>query len=134
MQERRLGALLNQIREARLPAPEREHRFSRRRRWRIDLFFAASRVGIEFEGGAFSRLGAKRCPTCKHLPQGGHNTGTGFERNCEKYNEAQIAGILIIRVTAGMIRDGRAIDQLCRAIAARAKEKGDDHTDRDPVP
>ena len=46
----------------------------------------------------------------------GHAHPERFEEDCEKYNEAALYGWTLIRVTPDMIRDGRAIDWLDRAL------------------
>lgn len=93
------------MRAAGLPAPEREHRFHPTRRWRFDYAWPKPKVALEYEGtgGAKSR----------------HMTFTGYANDCEKYNEAAILGWRVIRVTVGMVKDGRAIDQITRALKRR---------------
>jgi hypothetical protein len=47
---------------------------------------------------------------------GRHTSGSGFAADCEKYNEAIIAGWRILRVTPAMIEGGKALDYIERAI------------------
>jgi len=57
-------------------------------------------IAVEVEGGTFIA--------------GRHSRGKGYEKDCEKYAEALIAGWRVLRVTSGMVEDGRAIDLLKR--------------------
>ena len=63
-------------------------------------------VAVEVEGGTW--VGGR------------HTTGKGFESDCVKYNLAAIDGWLVIRVTAAMIADGRAIEFVQQALAMRS--------------
>ena len=87
-----------------LPVPEAEFRFAPPRRWRFDLVFHPQRLAVEIEGAIW---------------QGGrHTRGAGFEKDAEKYAEALIRGWRVLRVSTGMVRDGRALGFLERALAA----------------
>ena len=90
--------------------PAREHRFHARRKWRFDFAFPDVLVAVEVEGGTHSG--------------GRHTRGEGFERDCEKYAEAAIAGWLLIRVTARMINNGTALDLVRRALRSRGWDGG----------
>jgi hypothetical protein len=96
--------LLDQIKQAGLPEPKREYRFHARRRWRFDFCWKnhGRLVACEVDGGVYSG--------------GRHTRGKGFEGDCEKLNEAALYGYLVIRVTPSMIKDGRALDWLERAL------------------
>ena len=101
---------LAEIMKAELPIPEREYRFHHERRWRFDFYWPQSRlnyhqIACECEGGTYSG--------------GRHVRGIGFEKDCEKYNEAALMGILILRVTGKHVTDGRAIEWLRRALDGR---------------
>ena len=74
---------------ARTPEPEQEYRFHKTRRWRFDFAWPDAMVAVECEGGTWSR--------------GRHVRGKGFEKDCEKYNEATAQGWRVFRVTAGML-------------------------------
>lgn len=95
--------LLAQIREHAFKEPEREYRFHRDRKWRFDFAYPAIRLAIEVEGGIWSG--------------GRHTRGSGFEADCEKYNEAAAAGWRVIRFTPGMIMKLKAIEFLERIFA-----------------
>lgn len=96
--------MLTQIHEAGLPDPELEHRFHPERRWRMDMVWVGLMIALEVEGGTWIR--------------GRHNRPQGYSNDCEKYSEAAILGWIVIRVTADMIKSGKAIDLLKRAIEA----------------
>lgn len=89
--------------------------------WRIDVFFLRHSFGFEAEGGGFGR--PVRCHRCMNyvkrrtaggrfvvIREGGrHNTGTGHQDDCRKYNVAESLGIRIFRFTTPMIESGEAI-------------------------
>lgn len=115
-----ISAIEQQMQRAGLPDPDTEFQFAKHigRRWRFDMAFVDWLVAVEVEGGAFGRvvLGADG----KRYRLGGrHNTGSGLEKDAEKYNEAQIQGWIVIRVTPRQIRDGEAIQPIQRALTAR---------------
>jgi very-short-patch-repair endonuclease len=93
-----------------IPTPVSEHRFHSRRRWRFDFAWPALEIAVEIEGGSWV--------------QGAHGRGKHFESDCEKYNEAAIAGWLVLRVTTDMVEDGRAVTFVERAIQRRRAELG----------
>ena len=86
--------------------PIREHRFHPPRMFRFDFSYPKSMVAVEVEGGTW--VGGR------------HTTGKGFESDCVKYNLAAIDGWLVIRVTAAMIADGRAVEFIQQALAMRS--------------
>ena len=96
--------LLFQMTQGGLPVPVREPRFHPTRRWRFDFYWPDQKVACEVEGGTWGR-GKSR-----------HTTGSGFHKDCEKYNEAGLLGILVIRVDAKHIKDGDAIRWVERAL------------------
>jgi hypothetical protein len=97
-----------QMRAAGIPTPETEVQFDPEHKWAFDYAWRAWRIACEVEGGVFS--------------QGRHTRGLGYTRDCEKYNQAAILKWLVIRVTTAMVEDGRAIDVLRAAFAARGLE------------
>lgn len=68
-----------------LPAPVRELRFARGRRWRFDFAWKPERLALEVEGGVWT--------------EGRHTRGSGFLRDMEKYNRAAADGWRLIRCT-----------------------------------
>lgn len=97
-----------QLKAAKLPVPTLEFRFHPPRQWRFDLAWPAFMIAFEREGGTWTG--------------GRHNLASGFERDCEKYNQAAIDGWLLIRGTVSMIRQGLALHDLRRAFSARGLE------------
>lgn len=97
----------NQIKESGLPEPNRQFKFHPKRRWRADFGWNCEyngrkvRLIAEVEGGIF--IGGR------------HTHPIGFTKDVEKYDEAEILGYKVIRVTSGMVRDGRGLDFLKRA-------------------
>ena len=94
--------LLAQLRLHRIVGYTMEYKFHPTRRWRFDFCWVLKGVAVEVEGGTWSG--------------GRHSTGTGFERDCEKYNEAMLMGFRVFRFTGSMIRDGRAINTILEAL------------------
>lgn len=87
------------------PGSEAEHRFHPTRRWRFDYAWPALKVAVEYEG-IFAQKSR-------------HTTATGYANDAEKYSTAAALGWCVIRVTAPMVRDGRAADLLNLAHEAR---------------
>ena len=70
--------------------PEYEYRFHPTRRWRFDIAFPDWKIAIEIEGitpnvGRHQRMG-------------------GYEKDCEKYNAAQLLGWIVLRYSPRQIR------------------------------
>jgi hypothetical protein len=55
--------------------------------------------------------------------RGRHSRGKGYEGDCEKANEAAIAGWRVLRVTTDMVKDGRALTTIERALKPRKDPK-----------
>jgi very-short-patch-repair endonuclease len=91
-----------QCRALGLPEPEREFRFHPVRKWRADFAFIPERILIEIEGGTYKN--------------GRHTRPVGYEKDCEKYNSAQMDGWMVLRYTAGMVRSGEAVAEVEQAL------------------
>ena len=84
----------------------REFRFYLPRRWRVDFVIVYKnnplgeehKILVEIEGGTHSR--------------GRHTRGSGYAKDCEKYNHAALAGWQLFRFTGEMVKDGSAIKWL----------------------
>lgn len=96
--------LLFQIKAVGLPVPEREYHFSDTRRWRLDFAYPERKIGIEVQGGIYSR--------------GAHSRGSGLERDYEKINTAQLMGYKVFQFSRKMIEDGMAVDTIIKALEA----------------
>lgn len=92
-----------------LPDPVLEYRFFPPRRWKFDAAYPQLKIAIEVEGGTWI--------------QGRHTTGSGFEGDCEKYNQAAILGWQVLRFTRKMIESGEAIEQIDTALNLREAEQ-----------
>lgn len=95
--------LLFQIRAYRLPEPQREYRFHPERRWRFDFCWSNKKVALEVEGGIWTN--------------GRHTRGAAFISDCDKYNNATLAGWKVFRVTVNHIKSGDAVELVKRALA-----------------
>jgi very-short-patch-repair endonuclease len=82
--------------------PEVEYRFHDTRQWRFDFAWPDYLLAVEVEGGQWVN--------------GRHQRGQGFEDDCEKYNEAALDGWCVLRFTGGMVKDGRALATLLKAL------------------
>jgi hypothetical protein len=95
-------ALLFQLQLAGFPTPEKEFLFHRRRKWRFDLAWPDLLIAVEIEGGIW--VGGR------------HVRGEGYEADCEKYNEAQLAGWMVLRFTPGMLKGGKGAEVIEKAL------------------
>lgn len=87
-----------------LPRPQAEYRFHPARKWRLDWAFErdGKKVALEMEG--VSKTGASR-----------HQAIGGFLKDMEKYNEAALAGWLVLRCTVRQFETGEVFALLKRA-------------------
>jgi very-short-patch-repair endonuclease len=69
-----------------LPEPIREFVFHPTRKWRFDFSYPEIKVAIEIEGAIWV--------------QGRHTRGSGFTKDCEKYNAAVMLGWRILRYSS----------------------------------
>lgn len=69
--------------------PETEYRFHPTRRWRFDFAFPKPMIAIEIEGGVWTG--------------GRHIHPVGFEKDCEKYNEATKLGWKVYRIPGKLL-------------------------------
>lgn len=86
------------IRAEGLPEPQREYRFHPTRRWRFDFAYPERKIAIECEGGTWAG--------------GRHTRGSGFAKDCEKYNTAAAMDWKVLRFTKAMIDNGEAIEMI----------------------
>lgn len=99
-------ALETQMIQIGLPSPLKEYRFHDARKWRFDLAWPLHWLAVECDGATWAG--------------GRHTSGSGFQKDCEKMNEAVILGWRVLRVTSGQIRSGEALKWIERALAPRA--------------
>lgn len=87
------------------PHPVTEYRFDPKRRWRFDYAWPDQRVAVEVNGGVWSK--------------GRHVRGTGYIRDMEKLNEAQVAGWIVLQFTPQQMKTWEAKETIERALAVR---------------
>lgn len=75
--------------------PEQEFVFAAPRKWRADFAFPNPKILVEIEGGSWIA--------------GRHSRGSGFAKDCEKYNAAALLGYRVLRFTPQMVKDGTAL-------------------------
>lgn len=80
---------------------EREYRFHPTRKWRFD-FALAKMIAVEIEGGIWT--------------QGRHTRGSGFIKDCEKYNTATAMGWQVFRFPTDMVKSGEAINFIIQEV------------------
>lgn len=85
--------------------PVPEFRFCPTRKFRADFAFPAHMILIEIEGGVW--LGAN----------GGHTSGKGLSRDCEKASLAALLGYRLFRFTPDMVKSGEAVQMVIEAIS-----------------
>jgi very-short-patch-repair endonuclease len=87
-------------------SPVREYKFADDRNWRFDFAWGQQKLAVEVEGG--TSFGKSR-----------HSKGSGFERDCEKYNRASRMGWVILRFSTAMVTSGKAIDEVLEVLGER---------------
>ena len=73
-----------------------EHRFMSTRKFSFDFAWPELMIAVEIEGGTFSN--------------GRHTRGSGFTKDCEKYNLATKLGWKVFRFTGEQVTSGEAIN------------------------
>lgn len=97
------------LRKANFNNFEIEFRFCERR-WRFDFAWPQHMVALEVEGGVWR--GGK----------GGHTSGVGFSKDCEKYNTATILNWKVIRITNVHLREEEKLIGWLGAVLPRNME------------
>ena len=104
-----VGAIIvdlpSQVEFSGMPELETEWKFHPKRKWRFDYAYPELKIGMEREGGIWTR--------------GRHVRGKGFEGDVRKYNTAALMGWIVIRFTPDMERSGEALEFLKRAVNSR---------------
>jgi very-short-patch-repair endonuclease len=88
---------------------QREYKFHPDRKWRFDFCWPELKIAVEVEGGVWSG--------------GRHTTGSGFTKDCEKYNHAALLGYRVLRFTGDMIKSGDSILMIKEMISGRDQSK-----------
>jgi hypothetical protein len=84
---------------------ERYLKSKRSKRYRLDFAHLQSKVGVEIQGGVYNR--------------GRHVTGSGYERDCKKYNLAYTSEWTIFLLTNAMAKDSAWLSLIAAHIVAR---------------
>lgn len=87
--------------------PTREYKFLKDRKFRFDFAWVHLKVAVEIQGGVFT--------------YGGHSTGMGITRDCEKLALANIEGWTVFHFTSGQVRSGEAIAWLNQYFDMRSR-------------
>lgn len=88
-----------------------EYMFHPTRKWRLDCYHAATKVALEVEGGIASH--GKNGNISRHL----HSAG--YEKDIEKYFNAELMGIWVIRASSEMVKSGFAVSMFIQAMEHR---------------
>jgi very-short-patch-repair endonuclease len=75
-----------------------EYRFHPTRLWKFDIALFTVKIAVEYEGVAGGRSR--------------HTEIVGYTGDCEKYNEAQILGWIVLRFTAKNVKQAKDVIQL----------------------
>ena len=78
--------------------PESGVRFDTKRKYEFDFAWPSLMIAVEVEGGQWIK--------------GGHTTGTGLQRDCEKYNLAQANGWKVFRFSTSMVDESKHYNYL----------------------
>lgn len=97
--------LLNRLERAGLPVGESQQRIIPGRKFTFDRVYRAEKVAIEVQGATFVK--------------GGHSTGTGIARDCEKLSLAAAHGWRVLPVTKHQIEDGSAVAWIAAALGVQ---------------
>jgi hypothetical protein len=92
-----------------LPIPERDFKFHPKRKWKADFAIEAAKVLVELHGG-----GAR----------GRHSSVTGHAADCEKLNEAQKLGWIVMQYTVLRLKDmASVVDEVAAVVEGRLPKK-----------
>jgi len=97
-----------QMSQQRIAGYVMEHKFHPTRRWRFDFCWPQEKIALEVEGGTWSG--------------GRHTTGSGFKKDCEKYNHAARMGFRVFRFTGDMVKSGEAVSWIKEILSGHQSE------------
>lgn len=100
--EELIDKFLFYLRADQVEVDKREYIFHPTRKWRLDFAWPEHMLAVEVEGGIWTG--------------GGHTRGSGFLRDCEKYNAAALMGWTVLRYPVNMIDSGQASLQVKEAL------------------
>lgn len=102
-------ALVENLRLAGLPTPEREVLVVPGRKFRVDLAWPDQKVCCEVQGGIFAK------------ERTGHSSGVGIQRDAEKANLIVLAGWRLLKVTSNHIESGAAVSWIEEALKGETR-------------
>ena len=91
-----------QLRGAKIGGYVTEHHFHPKRKWAFDLAWLDEKLAVEVEGGVWT--------------DGRHTRGSGFVKDCDKYNSATLAGWRILRAHVGTVNNGQGVKMVVEAL------------------
>lgn len=94
---------------------QREFVFHPGRKWPFDFAWPEKMIAVELQGGIWN----DERNTDPRKRKGGHTTGVGYDRDCEKLAYAQLDGWRVYYITTSMIQNGKAAEILS-AVFGRA--------------
>ena len=94
-----------------LPMPVRQHQFHPKRRWRWDFSweFPDIKLAVEIQGGTW-------------MKKSGHVTGSGIDKDYEKWREAIKLGWLVLPFSTSDMRHPAAVCDFVAEVLCRADE------------
>jgi hypothetical protein len=94
--------LLHRLERAGLPLGEAGQQIIPGRKFEFDRVWRVQKVAVEVQGATFVK--------------GGHSTGTGIARDCEKLSLAAVHGWRVLPVTKHQIEGGQAVEWIAAAL------------------
>lgn len=82
------------LKALKVPAPIRQFRYLPKRKCQADFAWPEYKLIVEIQGGTWIN--------------GGHSRGTGYAKDCLKYNAAQLLGWKVLCFTCDHIKNGIA--------------------------
>lgn len=99
--------LLNRLERAGLPLGEAQGQIIPGRKFTFDRIYRAEKIAIEVQGATFVK--------------GGHSSGVGIARDCEKACLLAALGWRYMPVTKHQIEDGSAVEWIAAALGLEAR-------------
>jgi hypothetical protein len=100
------GLFFSLLKRDGIPLPETEFCFAPPRKWRMDFCWVEQRVGLEIDGGIWTR--------------GRHTRGKGWLADTEKLNHAATLGYRMLRCTPQQLHDLQLIATIRAALFPQA--------------
>ena len=98
------SSILRNISNLGLPPPVLEYEFHKKRKWRFDFAWPDLMLALEIDGGTWI--------------EGRHNQKVGFVNDLEKFNEANLLGWCVLRVTSDWVKSAKIYTLIRRGVDA----------------